>query len=133
MLMTSILRTRALAAPIALLALCAVASAQSAGSAPTDLDAWVARAMTTFEVPGIAVAVVKDGKVVVAKGYGVRKLGDPAPVDAQTLFGIASNTKAFTATGARPAGRGGQAALGRPRRRSTCHGFSCRIPTSRES
>ena len=54
--------------------------------------------MTTFEVPGIAVAVVKDGKVVVAKGYGVRKLGDRAPVDAQTLFGIASNTKAFTAT-----------------------------------
>ena len=98
MLMTSIRRTRALAAPIALLALCAVASAQSAGSAPTDLDAWVARAMTTFEVPGIAVAVVKDGKVVVAKGYGVRKLDDRAPVDAQTLFGIASNTKAFTAT-----------------------------------
>jgi CubicO group peptidase (beta-lactamase class C family) len=54
--------------------------------------------MTAFEVPGLALAVVKDGKVVVAKGYGVRTLGEPAPVDARTLFGIASNTKVFTAT-----------------------------------
>jgi len=44
-----------------------------------------------------AVAVVKDGKVALAKGNGVRKLDEPAPVDEQTLFGIASNTKAFTA------------------------------------
>jgi CubicO group peptidase (beta-lactamase class C family) len=65
---------------------------------PSDLDEWVARAMKTFEVPGIALAVVKDDRVVVAKGYGVRRLGDSAPVDARTLFGIASNTKAFTAT-----------------------------------
>ena len=54
--------------------------------------------MKTFEVPGIALAIVKDDAVVIAKGYGVRKLGDPAPVDAKTLFGIASNTKVFTAT-----------------------------------
>jgi CubicO group peptidase (beta-lactamase class C family) len=65
---------------------------------PPDFDALVARVMKTFEVPGMAVAVVKDGKVILAKGYGVRKLGEPSPVDAQTLFGIASNTKAFTAT-----------------------------------
>jgi len=64
--------------------------------APPDLDAYVARAMKTFDVPGISVAIVKDGKVVVAKGYGVRKLGEPAPVDENTLFGIGSNTKAFT-------------------------------------
>lgn len=63
---------------------------------PADLDAWVARTMKEFEVPGIAVAIVKDGKVVLAKGYGVRKLGEPGPVDADTLFGIASNSKAFT-------------------------------------
>lgn len=62
-----------------------------------DLDAYVARVMATFEVPGIALAIVKDGKVVAAKGYGVRKLGEPAPVDARTLFAIASNTKVFTA------------------------------------
>src|SRR5207244_5522556 len=54
--------------------------------------------MQTFEVPGIGLAIVKDDKVVVAKGYGVRKLGEAAAVDARTLFGIASNTKAFTAT-----------------------------------
>lgn len=49
-------------------------------------------------MPGVAVAIVKDGKIVLAKGYGVRKLGDPTPVDAQTQFGIASNTKVFTAS-----------------------------------
>ena len=53
--------------------------------------------MQAFEVPGVSLAVVKDDKVVVAKGYGVRKLGEPAPVDGRTLFGIASNTKVFTA------------------------------------
>ncbi len=52
--------------------------------------------MKTFDVPGIAVAVVKDGKIVVAKGYGVRKLGYSTPVDEFTMFGIGSNTKAFT-------------------------------------
>lgn len=64
---------------------------------PSDLDAWVARTREQFEVPGIAVAIVKDGKVVLAKGYGTRNLGRPGDVDAHTLFGIASNTKAFTA------------------------------------
>ena len=52
--------------------------------------------MEVFAVPGMSVAVVKDGQVVHAKGYGVRRVGEPAPVDADTLFGIASNTKAFT-------------------------------------
>ncbi len=66
-------------------------------SAPTDLDAYVARVLKEFEVPGLAIAIVKDGKVVLTKGYGVRELGKPTPVDEQTLFGIASNTKAFTA------------------------------------
>ena len=60
------------------------------------LDAYVARAMREFGVPGMAVAVVKDGQVVLAKGYGVRRAGEPERVDADTLFGIASNTKAFT-------------------------------------
>lgn len=63
---------------------------------PSDLDAWVARSMKEFNVPGLSVAIVKDGKVVVAKGYGVRKLGDSTPVDENTLFPIGSNTKAFT-------------------------------------
>lgn len=80
-----------------LLALIALSWSAFAQQAPPDLDAYAARAMQTFEVPGLALAIVKDGKVVVAKGYGVRKLGEAAPVDAQTLFGIASNTKVFTA------------------------------------
>jgi CubicO group peptidase (beta-lactamase class C family) len=71
---------------------------RAASAQPPDLDRWVARAMQTFDVPGIALAIVKDDGVVVAKGYGVRKLGEPSLVDARTLFGIASNTKAFTAT-----------------------------------
>lgn len=66
--------------------------------APKDLDTYIERVRKEFEVPGIALTIVKDGKVVVAKGYGVRKLGESTPVDARTLFGIASNTKAFTAT-----------------------------------
>jgi len=64
---------------------------------PPDLDTLVARVMKTFEVPGLSLAIVKDGKVLLTKGYGVKKLGEPAPVDAQTLFGIASNSKVFTA------------------------------------
>jgi CubicO group peptidase (beta-lactamase class C family) len=80
------------------LAVSAAAYAQSRPSAPADLDAHVAAVMKAFEVPAVSLAVVKDGQVVVAKGYGVRKLGDPAPADAKTLFGIASNTKLFTAT-----------------------------------
>jgi CubicO group peptidase (beta-lactamase class C family) len=68
----------------------------SASAAPPDLDSYAAGAMKTFDVPGIAIAVVKDGKIVVAKGYGVRKHGDPTPVDELTMFGIGSNTKAFT-------------------------------------
>jgi CubicO group peptidase (beta-lactamase class C family) len=77
----------------------AVARAQNKPSTPPpDLDAYVARAMKTFQVPGLALTIVKDGQTVVAKGYGVRKLGDSTPVDSRTLFGIASNTKLFTAT-----------------------------------
>ncbi len=67
-----------------------------AAAPPADLDAYVAASMKNFDVPGMAVAIVKDGKIVVAKGYGVRKLGDPTPVDEFTMFGIGSNTKAFT-------------------------------------
>ncbi|MFY9556725.1 MAG: serine hydrolase [Blastocatellia bacterium] len=61
-----------------------------------DLDVFAAQVLKEFEVPGLGIAIVKDGKVLLAKGYGVRKLGEQAPVDENTLFGIASNTKAFT-------------------------------------
>ena len=62
----------------------------------TTIDSLVNATMKTFEVPGIAVAIVKDGKVVHSKGYGVRSLANNLPVDENTLFGIASNSKAFT-------------------------------------
>ena len=62
-----------------------------------QIDALVQRTLTTFDVPGMAVAVVKDGKVVHARGYGVRSLKTGQKVDENTLFGIASNSKAFTA------------------------------------
>ena len=62
-----------------------------------ELEQDVKRTMKAFDVPGIAIAVVKDGQVVAARGFGVRKLGEPAKVDGKTLFEIASNSKAFTA------------------------------------
>lgn len=62
------------------------------------VDAIVARALKTFPTPGVSVVVIQDGRVVVAKGYGVKTLGDTARVTPTTRFGIASNTKLFTAT-----------------------------------
>ncbi len=81
-----------------LLLVAVFAPAQQASLSVSDLDKYVAQVMKDFEVPGISLSVVKDGKVLVAKGYGVKKMGEPAPVDSKTRFGIASNTKAFTAT-----------------------------------
>ncbi len=60
-------------------------------------DASVAKAVQEWGVPGLAIAVVKDGQVVFSKGYGVRQLGAPGAVDAETLFAIGSTTKAMTA------------------------------------
>src|SRR5215831_8021836 len=87
-LVTTILVSTALSTP---------AQISKPAAAPNDLDEFAARVLKEFEVPGLAVAIVKDGKVVLAKGYGVRKLGDPAPVDENTLFAIGSCSKAFTA------------------------------------
>jgi CubicO group peptidase (beta-lactamase class C family) len=61
-----------------------------------QVDALVKNTLTAFNVPGIAVAIVKDGKIVLAKGYGVKSISTQEKVDANTLFGIASNSKAFT-------------------------------------
>jgi CubicO group peptidase (beta-lactamase class C family) len=84
-------RERSLRVLIGILAAAAVCPAQD------YVDQVVERARKEFEVPGIAVAIVKDGNVVLAKGYGVRKVGEAAPVTPHSLFRIASNTKAFTA------------------------------------
>ena len=74
-----------------------LALAAAASCTAQDTDALVERVRKEFDVPGIAVAIVKDGKVVLEKGYGVRRMGQAAPVTPDTLFRIASNTKAFTA------------------------------------
>jgi len=60
-------------------------------------DAYVQQAVRDWAVPGLAITVVKDNRVIFQKGYGVRELGKPDPVDAQTLFACASTTKAMTA------------------------------------
>ena len=62
-----------------------------------DFAAYVDKARSSFGVPGIAVAIVKDGQVVMEQGFGDKSLDPRQPVDAHTLFAIASNTKAFTA------------------------------------
>ncbi|MDE3272255.1 serine hydrolase [Pseudoalteromonas sp. G4] len=62
-----------------------------------QLEQTIEQSMKRFEVPGMAVAVVENGEVVFSKGFGVRHLTTGEKVDKHTLFGIASNTKAFTA------------------------------------
>src|ERR1041385_6712389 len=61
------------------------------------LDAYCKKALADWNVPGFSVAIVQDGKVLLARGYGVRELNNPEPVTENTLFAIASNSKAFTA------------------------------------
>ena len=62
-----------------------------------EFDAYIEKSRLEWQVPGMAVAVVKDGKLIFAKGYGVRELGTKDMVDTQTLFACASTTKAMTA------------------------------------
>ncbi len=93
---TALIRSGVVAVYVAFFLLTSVGECAAQAGPPADLDAFVARSMKTFVVPGLAMAIVKDGKVVMAKGYGVRKMGESAPVDENTLFGIGSNTKAFT-------------------------------------
>ena len=63
-----------------------------------SLDSYVSKALAGWSIPGVAVCVVKNGKVVLMKGYGVKEMGTNDPVDENTLFMIGSNSKAFTAT-----------------------------------
>jgi CubicO group peptidase (beta-lactamase class C family) len=74
-----------------------VASATGAVAAPPpDIDAYVAQAMRTFGTPGLSLAVVEDGKIAFAKGYGLRTMGTSKVADEHTAFPIGSETKAFT-------------------------------------
>lgn len=62
------------------------------------LDQYCAQAQKDWAVPGMSVGIIKDGQVVLAKGYGIAEAGKSAKADESTLFAIASNTKAFVAT-----------------------------------
>lgn len=78
------------------IAFSAFVSAQTLDEKLKEIDDYANTVMTTWKGPGMAIAVVKDDKVAFAKGYGTRELGKDAPVDQNTLFAIASNSKAFT-------------------------------------
>ena len=71
-------------------------AANAAPVEPARIDKAVADMLAAWQLPGVAVAVVQDDRVVFAKGFGVRELGKPDPVTADTMFQIASTTKAFT-------------------------------------
>lgn len=75
-----------------------VAAAQMPAFVTDSLDAYVQRGIADWKIPGVAVLIVKDGKVVLQKGYGVSEAGTDKKVDENTLFMIGSNTKAFTGT-----------------------------------
>jgi CubicO group peptidase (beta-lactamase class C family) len=87
-----VLDTARSAAALAAFCLAGVARADP----PPGFDARVEQLRTQVGVPGIAVAIVESGKPTLARGYGVRKLGDAAPVDADTIFQLGSVGKAFT-------------------------------------
>jgi CubicO group peptidase (beta-lactamase class C family) len=63
-----------------------------------SLENYIQQGMKQWEIPGLAIVIVKDGKIVLMKGYGVKEMGKNDPVDENTLFMIASNSKLFTAT-----------------------------------
>jgi CubicO group peptidase (beta-lactamase class C family) len=63
-----------------------------------SLDNYIEKALKNWQIPGMSVCIIKDGSVVLMKGYGVKELGGSDKVDENTLFMIGSNSKAFTAT-----------------------------------
>ena len=65
---------------------------------PKDFSAFVHKTLSEWKVPGVAIAVVKEGKVILAEGYGFRDIKNQLKVTPQTLFAIGSSSKAFTAT-----------------------------------
>ncbi|MBS1729306.1 MAG: serine hydrolase [Bacteroidetes bacterium] len=83
---------------IPLLLLCNFINAQTPAFISDSLENYIHQGMKDWAIPGLAVAVIKDGKTVVMKGFGVRDMQSNEPVDENTLFMIASNSKLFTAT-----------------------------------
>jgi CubicO group peptidase (beta-lactamase class C family) len=88
--------TRRSACAWGVLAAAALGARPALAAAAPDVDRLARRAMAAFEVPGLAVAVVEDGRTVAARGYGLRKMGAREPADEATAFAIGSCSKAFT-------------------------------------
>lgn len=82
-------------ASLAALALC-IAPAVPAQGVPDGFDARVSEVLSSHDVPGMAISIVKDGKIVHARGYGVRRLGSDARLDADTIIPTGSTGKAVT-------------------------------------
>ena len=84
---------------VTLLAFLLLLPARVSGQADplAGLDEYILRALPQWEVPGLAIAVIRNDSVIHARGYGVRELGKEGAVDENTLFAIASTTKAMTA------------------------------------
>lgn len=76
---------------------CNIAKAQAIKTIK-DFDAFIDTAMKRWDVPGLAIGIIKDGNVIYSKGFGYKDLKTKEPVTANTLFSIASSTKSFTAT-----------------------------------
>lgn len=74
----------------------ALAQSTTPSSTDADLDIWVQRQMDLRSIPGLQVAVVKDGQIVYSRAYGVANLQTPVPVTQDTVFSINSATKSFT-------------------------------------
>lgn len=73
-------------------------NAQAPSFIQDSLDRYINQGIKDWDIPGLSIVIVKDGKVAFIKGYGVKSLDSRSPVDENTLFMIASNTKLFTAT-----------------------------------
>ncbi|MEK6258658.1 MAG: serine hydrolase [Planctomycetota bacterium] len=91
-------RNRVVVGLVALLLSVGPATAAEPKDPLAGFDEYVQAALADLQVPGVAVAIIKDGKVVLARGYGTRRIGEAGVVDEQTVFPIASVTKVFTAT-----------------------------------
>jgi CubicO group peptidase (beta-lactamase class C family) len=89
-------RDRHLFGFVAILVLSASPIATAESPDLSELDSYIEKAIEQWRVPGLAISIVKDDEVVLARGYGVRKIGEQTPVDERTLFAIGSTSKAFT-------------------------------------
>jgi hypothetical protein len=85
---------------------------------PIELDRYIAQSVVDWDLPGVAIAIVRNDSTLVAKGYGVRELGKPDRVDENTVFDVASLSKAFTSTAAAILVDRGMLAWDEPVRRS---------------